>query len=111
MLGYDELLAEPHVPDGPFCIIAESFSGPLAVLLTRKYAMQVRGMVLAASFVRSPSPLFVRFAAAAGAPLFHLRSLHARARRGRRGKRDRAHAYAAKGCSLGDAPSCAAARR
>ena len=24
---------------------------------------------------------------------------------------DRAHAYAAKGCSLGDAPSCAAARR
>ena len=72
-LGYGQLLHEVEVPVGPLCIIAESFSGPLAVVLASRHAAQVRGLVLAASFVRSPSVLRVRMAAALGAPLFRLR--------------------------------------
>jgi len=73
MLGYDELLAGLEVPAERFCIVAESFSGPLGLLLANKYKDRVRGLVLAASFVTSPTPLFARMAAAAGAPLFRVR--------------------------------------
>jgi pimeloyl-ACP methyl ester carboxylesterase len=69
LLGYDELLAGLDVPGGHFCVVAESFSGPLGVLLTREYCDRVRGLVLAASFVRSPSPFLMRLAAALVGPL------------------------------------------
>ncbi len=71
-LGYAELLAELAVPSGPFCVIAESFSGPLGVLLARRYEERVLGLVLAASFVTSPAPLVARVATAAGSLLFAL---------------------------------------
>jgi pimeloyl-[acyl-carrier protein] methyl ester esterase len=68
-LGYNGLLAEMEVPNGPFAIVAESFSGPLGVFLASKYAKQVRALVLVASFVRNPSPL-ARIGAALGPRLF-----------------------------------------
>jgi len=45
------------VPAGPFAIVAESFSGPIAVHLAARHADQVRALVLVATFVRSPSAL------------------------------------------------------
>src|ERR1700679_4387919 len=54
-LGYEQLLAEVDVPSGPFAIVAESFSGPLGILLAARYAERVRALVLVATFARSPS--------------------------------------------------------
>jgi pimeloyl-ACP methyl ester carboxylesterase len=71
-LGYNDLLAELEVPSGPFAIVAESFSGPLGILLASKHPMQVTGLVLVASFVRNPSPL-ARIAAALGRRFFRAR--------------------------------------
>jgi pimeloyl-[acyl-carrier protein] methyl ester esterase len=71
-LGYQELLAELEVPSGPFAIVAESFSGPLGVLLASRHAERVRGLVLVASFVRNPTTL-TRIGAALGPRLFRAR--------------------------------------
>jgi pimeloyl-[acyl-carrier protein] methyl ester esterase len=69
-LGYDDPLAELEVPSGPFAIVAESFSGPLGVLLASKHVDQVRGLVLVASFVRNPTAVIARIGAALGPRLF-----------------------------------------
>lgn len=53
-LGYDELLERIPIPSEPFVIVAESFSGPLAVRLAARELPNLRGLVLAATFVRSP---------------------------------------------------------
>ena len=45
----------------PFQIIAESFSGPLAILLAHRYPQQVRGLTLVANFAASPAPWFARY--------------------------------------------------
>jgi pimeloyl-ACP methyl ester carboxylesterase len=58
-LGYAELLpvVEGSVPDGePFVVVGESFSGPLAVMLAARRPPGLRGVVLCASFVKSPLP-------------------------------------------------------
>jgi pimeloyl-[acyl-carrier protein] methyl ester esterase len=73
-LGYQDLLAELVIPRGPFAIVAESFSGPLGVLLASKHAEQVRGLVLVATFVRSPSTLVTRMGAALASRLFRFRA-------------------------------------
>lgn len=57
--GYRELLdvvrkATADLP--PFWVLGSSFSGPLAVLLAASAPARVRGIVLVASFVRSPRP-------------------------------------------------------
>jgi pimeloyl-ACP methyl ester carboxylesterase len=49
----DWLIAE--LPDAPVALIAESFSGPLAVLVANR-SPRIAGVVLCASFVRSPLP-------------------------------------------------------
>jgi pimeloyl-[acyl-carrier protein] methyl ester esterase len=72
-LGYRELLEWMDVPVGPFAIIAESFSGPLGVLLASRYASRVRALVLVATFVRSPRPLLARLGASLGPTLFRWR--------------------------------------
>lgn len=54
VLGYDALLERIPAPDEPFVIVAESFSGPLAVRLAARASPNLRGVVLAATFVRSP---------------------------------------------------------
>jgi pimeloyl-ACP methyl ester carboxylesterase len=56
-LGYDELLAivRDALPKrGPYLLVAESFSGPIAVRLAAERPPGLAGLVLAASFVRSP---------------------------------------------------------
>jgi len=45
----------PRLPHGrPFLIVAESFAGPLAVLLAAAVPSGLRGVVIAASFLRNP---------------------------------------------------------
>jgi pimeloyl-ACP methyl ester carboxylesterase len=72
-LGYEQLLAELDIPSGPLAIVAESFSGPLGILLASRYADRVRGLVLVATFVRAPSKLAARLGASLGASLFRVR--------------------------------------
>jgi pimeloyl-[acyl-carrier protein] methyl ester esterase len=58
LLGYDALEQRVSVPEERFALVAESFSGPLAIRLAERYASRVSALVLAASFARSPlSPL------------------------------------------------------
>jgi pimeloyl-[acyl-carrier protein] methyl ester esterase len=57
VLGYPELtvLARAELPsDRPFVLLAESFSGPVAVALAALRPPGLRALVLACSFVRSP---------------------------------------------------------
>jgi len=57
--GYEELLpiVENAVPSGPFVVVGESFSGPLAVMLSARHPPGLCGIVLCASFVQSPLKL------------------------------------------------------
>lgn len=67
-LGYHELtkLVSKDLPDeAPYCILAESFSGPIATRIAAKKPKGLRAVVFAASFVKKPSFLpkaFARFA-------------------------------------------------
>jgi pimeloyl-ACP methyl ester carboxylesterase len=56
-LSYDELIETIAIPEGPFAIVAESFSGPLAIRLAARHADRVCALALSASFVRNPSNL------------------------------------------------------
>jgi len=58
-LGYNELLAliETFVPSGPFVVVGESFSGPLALMLAARRPPNLKGVVLCASFVKFPLPV------------------------------------------------------
>lgn len=47
-----------QLPDGPICILGESFSGPVAIELAASHAPVV-GLILAATFARSPFPRFL----------------------------------------------------
>jgi pimeloyl-ACP methyl ester carboxylesterase len=63
--GYDDLrpLVRALLPaDRPFFLLGWSFSGPLALLLAAERPPQLRGVVLAASFVRAPVPWLPRWA-------------------------------------------------
>ena len=42
------------LPDAPYVLIAESFSGPIAIALAAEAPTQLEGVVLCASFLRSP---------------------------------------------------------
>jgi pimeloyl-ACP methyl ester carboxylesterase len=52
-----------------FYVLASSFSGPLAIMLARAQPEKVRGMILSASFLRSPQPRLARFRFAAVSPV------------------------------------------
>lgn len=58
-LGYDGLLplVEAAAAGGPFVVVGESFSGPLALMLAARRPAGLRGVVLCASFVRFPLPV------------------------------------------------------
>lgn len=63
-LSYSELevIARAHIPsDGPFIILGESFSGPIAVSLAASCSSQLKGLILCCSFVKNPQPLFSGF--------------------------------------------------
>ena len=62
--GYAELLprVEAALPDGQeFLVLGESFSGPLALLLAARGPAGLRGIILCASFARSPLPSIARW--------------------------------------------------
>jgi pimeloyl-[acyl-carrier protein] methyl ester esterase len=56
--GYERLADElaPHLPSSPFILLGESFAGPLAILLAAKRPPGLSGLILAATFARSPRP-------------------------------------------------------
>lgn len=56
-LGYEELekIARDALPEeGPFILLGESFSGPVAVSLAAVAGPGLKGLILCCSFVRSP---------------------------------------------------------
>jgi pimeloyl-[acyl-carrier protein] methyl ester esterase len=60
-LGYSELesIARAALPgEGPFVILGESFSGPIAISLAASCSSRLKGLVLCCSFVRNPRPAF-----------------------------------------------------
>lgn len=63
VLGYDQLLQRIELPHEPFAIVAESYSGPLAIRLAARRPANLGGLVLVATFVRSPCPIVPRWAA------------------------------------------------
>lgn len=70
--GYKELLGHVRAAlpdDGPIIILGESFSGPLAIMAAAARPRGLQGVVLCASFVRSPVPWFVRFSDALVTPM------------------------------------------
>ena len=61
-MGYAALatMARRALPtQGPFLILAESFSGPIAVALAAANPRGLRGVILSSSFVRNPRPTCV----------------------------------------------------
>jgi pimeloyl-ACP methyl ester carboxylesterase len=61
-LGYSELaeLVVSQAPTGAYAIVAESFSGPVAVMVGAKRPTGLRGIILSASFVVPPAPQWLR---------------------------------------------------
>jgi pimeloyl-[acyl-carrier protein] methyl ester esterase len=63
-LGYAELLplvTAAAAEAGPHVVVAESFSGPLAVAYAATRPRELRGVVLCATFMRNPLPVPVRW--------------------------------------------------
>jgi len=59
-LGYDELERRVRgaLPDDrPFVLLAESFSGPIAIRIAASPARAMRGVILCGTFARNPYPL------------------------------------------------------
>jgi pimeloyl-ACP methyl ester carboxylesterase len=54
---------KPRLPTSDYGIVAESFSGPLAVMLAKERPAGLKALVLVASFARSPRPVPPFFAA------------------------------------------------
>lgn len=63
-MGYAELEAvvRAELPtEGPFVILGESFSGPVAIALAASCSSQLKGLILCCSFARNPYPFFSGF--------------------------------------------------
>lgn len=56
--GYAELLEyiTPLLPDSPYVLVAESFSGPLGIMIAAQQPAQLKGLVLCCTFGRNPLP-------------------------------------------------------
>lgn len=69
---YPELLAlvRESLTDVPTCyVLGSSFGGPLGIMLAAAEPRKVRGLILCATFVRPPRPLFTPFRWMLRAPL------------------------------------------
>lgn len=57
-LGYEELVAfvRPLLPTGPYFLLGESFSGPVAIALAASAPPGLAGLILSCTFARNPSP-------------------------------------------------------
>jgi len=64
VLSYEELesLVRPQLPTGPFILVGESFSGPLAVRIAANPPVSLVGLVLSTTFARAPVPALVLLA-------------------------------------------------
>lgn len=63
-MGYAELetVARALLPtEGPFVILGESFSGPVAIALAASCSSRLKGLILCCSFARNPYPFFSGF--------------------------------------------------
>src|SRR5882762_948969 len=63
-LCYNDLLALIHsqlAADENLILVAESFSGPLALRYAAMHPARIRALILCASFIRSPVPRWLRF--------------------------------------------------
>jgi pimeloyl-[acyl-carrier protein] methyl ester esterase len=72
-LGYDALaeLVRPRLPRGRFVLVAESFSGPLAVRLAAERPRGLAALILAATFLHHPlDPILHPVRSLVGARLF-----------------------------------------
>ncbi len=58
LLGYQQLLdfIRPQLPRHPFVLLAESFSGPLGILLAAEKPAHLKALVLCCTFGRNPLP-------------------------------------------------------
>lgn len=58
MLDYAELLEfiRPLLPQQPYILLAESFSGPLGIMLSAQQPAYLKGLVLCCTFGRNPLP-------------------------------------------------------
>lgn len=68
-MGYEPLieLARRALPgDRPFFLLGESFSGPIAVALAAEQPTGLRGLILVASFLRTPTPWLKPFRSVIG---------------------------------------------
>ncbi len=75
VLGYDDLaaLVRARLPAERFVLVAESFSGPIAVRLAAERPKALAGLVLAATFLHSPlNPLLHPIRGLVGARFFGL---------------------------------------
>jgi pimeloyl-ACP methyl ester carboxylesterase len=57
--GYEELeaIASAFIPEtGPYVLLGESFSGPIAARLAASASTQLKGLILCCSFVSNPRP-------------------------------------------------------
>jgi pimeloyl-ACP methyl ester carboxylesterase len=59
-LGYSKLeaVARAALPAGPYVLLGESFSGPIAISLAASASDNLKGLVLCCSFARNPRPFF-----------------------------------------------------
>lgn len=64
IFGYDSLCEHVarQLPDREFAIVAESFSGPIALEIARRKPEGLKLVILSASFVRNPRPILLRAA-------------------------------------------------
>jgi len=54
-----ETIARVAIPsEGPFIILGESFSGPIAISLAATCSSQLKGLILCCTFVKNPHPVF-----------------------------------------------------
>ena len=70
VMGYDDLqpYVQSRIGTKPVVLLGESFSGPLAIKLAASLPDQVKGLILAATFVTAPWPRWMMLAAARGNP-------------------------------------------
>lgn len=64
--GYSELLdyIRPQLPQSPYLLLAESFSGPLGIVLAAEKPLHLKALVLCCTFGRNPLPAIKGLASA-----------------------------------------------
>jgi pimeloyl-ACP methyl ester carboxylesterase len=67
-LGYAELesIVRSELPDGPYVLLGESFSGPVAIAVAASASPQLKGLVLCCTFARNPRPVLSGFRSLVG---------------------------------------------